>query len=49
MPQEERQRCEHCNKMRVCRRVRKSKREKGKIIYVPVVICAKCVYDVEIL
>ncbi len=46
---EARTHCEHCNKKRVCRRVRKPKRQGQTIVYPFVWLCAECVYNEEIL
>lgn len=40
----ERSRCEVCQEIRICDRVRKPKREKGQIVFVFVWLCAICRY-----
>jgi hypothetical protein len=48
--QTERIKCDYCQQMQYCRRVRKPKRGLfGKITYVFAYLCTICVYEIEIL
>jgi hypothetical protein len=48
--QTERTKCDFCQQMQMCRRVRKPKRGLlGKITYVAAYLCEVCLYEIEML